>query len=293
MNERTVGFIGLGNMGAPMAGHLVTAGYEVVCTDVAGGARAPSGSTFVATTAEVAASCREIVTSLPDGRVVSDVLAAVISADDRATELFIDASTIGVEPAERHARDAAVAGFVYLDAPVSGGVAGAVAGTIAVMCGGARDVFERARPILSSFGGNVFHVGEAAGTGQAMKILNNFLSGTAMAATSEAIAFGQRAGLDLETMLDVLNVSSGQNTATADKFPREIVPGTMQLGFRVDQLLKDLRLYAAAADGLDTDRWVSPAVIDAWQRLSAIDERADIAAIYPLIAGKRMTEADE
>lgn len=293
MSDRTVGFIGLGNMGAPIAGHLVQAGYDVICSDVAGAERAPSGATFVASAAEVAHRCSEIVTSLPDSAVVGEVLAEVITVDNRRTELFIDASTIGVAPAERHARQAAAAGFTYLDAPVSGGVAGAVAGTIAVMCGGSRAAFERCQPLLSSFAGNVFHVGEAAGMGQAMKVLNNFLSGTAMAATSEAIAFGQRAGLDLETMLAVLNVSSGQNTATADKFPREIVPGTLSLGFRVDQLLKDLRLYATAADGLAAARWVSPAVIDAWQRLSTTDERADIAAIFPLIASPPTDSTDD
>ena len=232
---------------------------------------------------EVASLCREIVTSLPDGTVVGSVLDDVIDAPERITDLFIDASTIGVEAAERHARRANAAGIAYLDAPVSGGVAGAVAGTIAVMGGGSTDDFQRALPLLSTFGGKAFHVGEHPGAGQAMKVLNNFLSGTAMAATSEAIAFGQRAGLDLQTMLDVLNVSSGQNTATADKFPREVVPGTLQLGFRVDQLLKDLKLYAAAADSLQASRWVSPAVISAWQRLSVEDERADIAAIFPLI----------
>ena len=279
-----IGFIGLGNMGAPMAGHLIEAGYSVVCTDVAGDARSPMGATFVPTAAAVARQCAIVVCSLPDGSIVHSVLDEVIGTTPRATELFIDASTIGVEPAERNASAATAAGIDYLDAPVSGGVAGAIAGTIAVMCGGSKDAFERARPLLSAVGGNVFHVGFEAGTGQAMKVLNNFLSGTAMAATSEAIAFGQRAGLDMETMLDVLNVSSGQNTATADKFPREIVPGSLNLGFRVDQLLKDLRLYAAAADGFGAERWVSPAVIDAWQRLSAADERADIAAIFPLIA---------
>ncbi len=287
MMDRPIGFIGLGNMGGPMAGNLASKGRPVICHDAGGTqGKAHPEAAIAASNREVAERCEMVICSLPDGPIVHRVLEEVIAAHGRRTTLFVDTSTIGIEWARRNAELAAQAGIEYIDAPVSGGASGARAGTIAVMCSGRRETIDRITPILLDFCGHVFHVGEQPGQAQAMKVLNNFLSATAMAATSEAIAFGVREGLDMKTMLDVINVSSGQNTATADKFPKRVLTGRYDAGFRVGQLAKDLALYAEAADAADAERPVSPTVIALWSQLLEHDPQLDITKIYPLVSGQ-------
>ena len=152
---------------------------------------------------------------------------------------------------------------------MSGGVAGARAGTISLMFGGPAEVLEAHRSILDAFAGNVFHVGERAGQGQAMKLLNNFLSATALAATSEALAFGEANGLTLPVMLDVLNVSTGRNSATVDKFPNRVLTGTYDAGFHTALMAKDLRLYVEMVARSDTAMEVGSAVSTVWQAADA------------------------
>jgi 3-hydroxyisobutyrate dehydrogenase-like beta-hydroxyacid dehydrogenase len=287
MNNSPIGFIGLGNMGAPMAANLAGAGWPLTVHDAAGTRdRAPANTTVAESVAEVASQAATILLSLPDSAVVDAVADAIVTAPSAVTKRVVDTSTIGIAQARRIHGKLAAADIEYVDAPVSGGVAGARAGSVAVMVSGPAASLEELRPMLEGFAGHVFHVGVEPGQGQAMKLLNNFLSGTAMAATSEAVAFGESQGLGLAVMLDVLNVSTGRNTATADKFVNRILTETFDAGFSSVQMNKDLSLYReglAESGGADP---VSGAVAGVWRRFLETTVNADITHIYPFIKNK-------
>lgn len=282
-----VGFIGLGNMGRPMAAHLAAAGVPLLVHDAAGTAeRAPEGAEAVASTAEVAGRAETVFLSLPDGPVVMSVANEIIEAAPRATTLVVDLSTIGIEAARATAAILGSAAVEYLDAPVSGGVAGALAGTISIMAAGRRETFDRLSPMLAHFTGNAFHVGEVVGQGQAMKVANNFLSATAMAATSEAIVFGEANGLDMETMLAVINASTGRNTATSDKFPRRVLTGTYDAGFSSTLIAKDVRLYMEGVDKAGTRAVLGVVVSATLDEMDAAMPGADFTRIYAFTSSK-------
>jgi len=284
MSDDQIGFIGLGNMGGPMAANLAARDCALVVHDAAGTReRAPENAIAADSVAQVVAASPLVFLSLPDGPVVEAVCEAILAAPDRITTRVVDTSTIGIEAARRVHATLAEKGIEYVDAPVSGGVAGARAGTVAIMVAGPAETFEVLRPILEGFTGNAFHVGVEPGQGQAMKLLNNFLSGTAMAATSEAVAFGAGQGLDLATMLDVLNTSTGRNTATADKFVNRILTETYDAGFSCAQMNKDLSLYRAGVTESGAADPVSGAVADIWKRFLEKSANADITRIYPFI----------
>ena len=232
MASNEIGFVGLGNMGRPMATNLVKPGRSVVVHDAAGTqARAPQGAELAASNAALAGRVEVIHLCVPDGRASESIAREVAGAPERRTRLVVDHSTIGTAAAVRVHALLAGHGVEYVDAPVSGGVSGAVDATLAIMYSGSGTTFETLRPVFEAMAGNVFRVGSRPGQGQAMKVLNNFLSGTAMAATAEAVAFGVRQGLDMKMILDVVNASSGRNTATTDKFPNRVLTGTWDAGF--------------------------------------------------------------
>ena len=279
-----IGFVGLGNMGRPMATNLVNSGRAVVVHDAAGTqARAPRGARLAASNTALAATVEVVHLCVPDGGASESIAREVAAAPDRRTRLVVDHSTIGTTAAVRVHALLAGHGVEYVDAPVSGGVSGAVNATLAIMYSGSETTFETLRPIFESMAGNVFRVGSRPGQGQAMKVLNNFLSGTAMAATAEAVAFGVRQGLDMKMILDVVNASSGRNTATTDKFPNRVLTGTWDAGFHSTQIDKDLGLYRDAAEAIGASRPVSPAVSDLWRRLEAHEPNADISRVYPFV----------
>ncbi len=283
--EITIGFIGLGNMGNPIATNLAKAGATLVVFDAAGTAeRAPEGVTIVESTEEVARNSDVVLLSLPDGAIVLEVARAVVSAEGRRAGTVVDLSTIGIEAGQELASILGEAGVDYLEAPVSGGVNGAKAATLAVMAAGQAEVWERFGPLLEPMSANRFLVGREPGQAQAMKVLNNFLSATAMAATSEAFVFGERQGLDPKTMLDVLNASSGQNTATSDKFPRLLEDGET-LGFRAALLWKDVSLYLAGARASDAAGDVAEAVGEVWSGLAEAEPEADFSAVLRFTRG--------
>ncbi|MGZ4700301.1 MAG: NAD(P)-dependent oxidoreductase, partial [Ilumatobacteraceae bacterium] len=228
----TVGFIGLGKMGGPMATNVAAALPGLVCFDVAGTEeRLPAGTVAAASIADIARRCATVLISVPDGAATKAVAEAILATDQVVVETLIDLSTIGPQAAVQASTLLAAAGITYCDGPVSGGAAGARAATISLMFAGPTSVLDAERALLESFTGNIFHVGEHAGQGQAMKLANNYLSATALAATSEAVAFGVAHGLDMATMIDVLNVSTGRNSATVDKFPNRILTGSYDAGF--------------------------------------------------------------
>jgi 3-hydroxyisobutyrate dehydrogenase len=282
-----IGFIGLGNMGRPMAACLAAGGVPLLVHDAAGTAeRAPEGAETANSTAKVAACAETVFLSLPDGASVMNVAAEIIEATARATTLVVDLSTTGIEAARATHAILETVGVGYLDAPVSGGVAGAVAGTISVMVAGPRGAFDRLRPVFDHFTGNAFHVGEVVGQGQAMKLANNFLSATAMAATSEAILFGEANGLDMVTMLAVINASTGRNMATSDKFPRRVLTGTFDAGFTSTLIAKDVRLYMEGVGQAGTRAVLGPVVSGIIDEMDAAMPGADFTRIYTFTAGK-------
>ena len=270
MTTAAYGFIGLGNMGGPMAANLTANGVSLVVHDKSGTqARAPRDATVAGSNAQVAAQTEVVFLSLPNGSVVKQVIAEIGAAEPRKTRTVVDTSTIGIEAAREAAELCSRHGIQYVDSPVSGGAIGAQKGTIAVMCAGPADIVEELTPIMLKFSKHVFHIGEVAGQAQTLKMLNNFLSGTAMAATAEAVAFGVQMGLDMKTILDVVNVSSGQNTATAEKFPQRVLTETYDAGFRVEQINKDLRLYREAIESVAGSDPISPGIVALWQKLEA------------------------
>jgi 3-hydroxyisobutyrate dehydrogenase-like beta-hydroxyacid dehydrogenase len=295
----TVGFIGLGNMGSVLAGNLVAAGHTVVAHDVAGPGRLPSGpgtagsAVFAGSAAEVARASDIIAISLPDGSVSGQVAKEIAAADGRRATHLVDTSTIGVRAAQQIGALLAADGLTYVDAPVSGGVAGARARTLAVMYAAPDEACAYVEPVLAGLSDKLFRVGDRPGLGQAMKLANNFLSATALAATSEAVAFGLTAGLDMGTMVDVLNAASGMNTATRDKFPQQIQTGRYAAGFTNTLMAKDVRLYRAeAAEAADVHGTAgrSPVAIGdvigaVWDRFEAAEPGADFTRVFPFLRG--------
>jgi 3-hydroxyisobutyrate dehydrogenase len=277
--KETIGWIGVGSMGHRMSRHLATAGYPLVVADAVSTERAPPGVGIAKSNAEVAARAATVILSLPDGAVSQAVARELAAAPDRKVKTVIDTSTIGIKAAEAAASLLAAAGIEYIDAPVSGGTSGADKATIAIMLACPQQSFERFKPLMSLMG-KPFYVGAKPGQGQAVKVLNNFLSATALAATSEAIAFGTGQGIDMKVILDIVNASSGRNSATDDKFPNRILHGRYDAGFTAKLQLKDIRLYleAARAAGIADD--VAGPVVDLWQRMEAAMPGADITDMY-------------
>jgi 3-hydroxyisobutyrate dehydrogenase len=252
-----IGFIGLGNMGLPMATNLVKAGHQVAGFDVVASLTGKLTTIGGIAAETVAAACRgadAIITMLPAGEHVRDVYCTrggVIDAAG-AGALLIDSSTIDVATAREVAARAAGKGLAMVDAPVSGGVAGAQAGTLTFMVGGPDAAFERARPILESMGKTIVHAG-GAGNGQAAKICNNMILGVSMIVVSEAFLLAEKLGLDAQRLFDIASKSSGQCWSMTSYCP---VPGPVptspanrgyQAGFTAAMMLKDLRLAQDAA----------------------------------------------
>ncbi|MGH2614810.1 MAG: 3-hydroxyisobutyrate dehydrogenase [Thermomicrobiales bacterium] len=252
-----IGFIGLGNMGAPMARNLLAAGHQLRVYDVSPRAMASIATAGATAAADPAAATRGsefVITMLPAGEQVREVYPGpdgVIAAADPGTTL-IDCSTIDVATAREVHAAASAAGLAMVDAPVSGGVAGAEAGTLTFMAGGEERAFAAAEPILRAMGKAVIHAG-GAGNGQAAKICNNLILGVSMIAVCEAFILAESLGLPAQTLFDVASASSGQCWSLTSYCP---VPGPVptspanrgyQPGFTAAMMLKDLRLAGAAA----------------------------------------------
>ena len=288
MTPAVLGFVGLGNMGRPMATRISAAGHELVCFDAAGTVeRLPPGATAAASAEEVAARADTVLLSLPDGEATLAVADAIAATARRRLSTVVDLSTVGPAAAAAASATLGPVGVTYVDGPVSGGAAGARAGTISLMFAGPQDILDTHRGVFEAFAGNIFHVGSSAGQGQAMKLLNNFLSATALASTSEALAFGRSHGLDLAMMLDVLNASTGRNSATVDKFPRRILTGTYDAGFHTALMAKDMRLYVDMVGRAGTADAVGRTVADVWQRADVAMPGSDFTRVWQYISEAR------
>jgi 3-hydroxyisobutyrate dehydrogenase len=278
-----VGFVGLGNMGSALAANLVAAGVAVLAHDVAGPDRVPDGATFLGSTEEIAARAEVVVLSLPDAVAVEHVIGQLLKAPARRVRHVVDTSTVGVAAARAMAALLDANGVQYVEAPVSGGVAGARARTLSVMWAGDDDAIDAVRPVLAGLSDRVYRVGDRPGAAQALKLANNFLSATALAATSEAVAFGLANGLDMGTMLEVLNVSSGRSAATEDKFPNHVLTGRYASGFANSLMAKDLRLYLDATADAGTRARVAEVTADIWEEFTANVPGADFTRIFPFV----------
>jgi len=282
-----IGFIGLGKMGFPMARRLVEAKHRLVVFDT----RKDAVDRLMALGAQAAASPKDVadrvetvLASLPSLQASLDVATGPRGViEGGRVKRFVDLSTVGSQMAVRIHDALQKRDIVQLDSPVSGGVAGAEKGTLAVMVSGPRADYETAKPALAVIG-KLFFIAEKPGAAQTMKLANNFLSATAMLATSEAVVMGVKAGLDPAVMIEVINAGSGLNTASRDKFPRAVLPRSFDFGFATGLMVKDVRLCLDEMKSLGLNMEVAEAVARLWETVIR-DEGAEsdfTAAIKPI-----------
>ncbi|MFZ7089818.1 3-hydroxyisobutyrate dehydrogenase [Primorskyibacter sp. 2E233] len=280
-----IGFIGLGNMGGPMAANLSAAGHDVTGFDVAG--VTVEGTAQAETAAKAAAGADVVITMLPNGAILRSVADEIIPAMQPGAVL-LDCSTVDVDSARAVAAQAEAAGLGALDAPVSGGVGGATAGTLTFMVGGSDDAFAKAKPLFDIMGQKAVHCGPS-GNGQAAKICNNMILGVTMIATCEAFALADKLGLDRQAMFDVVSTSSGYSWSmnaycpAPGIGPKSPADNGYQPGFAADLMLKDLRLSQQAATSADADTPMGQAAMELYQRFVEDEDGSgkDFSAMLP------------
>ena len=242
------GFIGLGEMGKPIATNLLKSSKKLTVYDIDDlENKAPKGS-FIAKSLDQLVSVSEIIfISVPDGKASSNVINNILNSNEKLVSHIINLSTIGLQETKPLIKALNKVNISYIDAPVSGGKSGAINATITIMWSGSQKLLDEIRDDLDCFSKSIFFVGKEPGQGQIMKLINNYLSAVAMSSTSEAILLGLKNNLDMETMLNVLNVSTGKNSATLDKFPNRILTESYDAAFRMSLMNKDLELYLSEA----------------------------------------------
>src|SRR5579871_627436 len=253
MAGETLGFIGTGRMGGPMAARLLDAGYAMIVYDTqaeATKALVARGARVANSAAEVASASDIVLASLPTPDIVKQVALGPggVSSGNRA-RIMIDLSTSGPGMAKLIAQEFKPRNLTLVDAPVSGGPRGAVNGTLAVMVSCPQETYEKVAPILKNFG-KLFYTGDKPGLGQTAKLANNLMAACALVITSEAVAMGVKGGLNAKTLIDIINSSSGRNSASEDKFPRAVLPGTFDFGFATGLSYKDVRLCVDEAEAM-------------------------------------------
>lgn len=280
-----IGFIGLGNMGAPMARNLAAAGHQITGFDPI--TPCPDNVTAAANNTEAAAGAEIVITMLPSGPILRDV-AAEIHPVMQPGAIHLDCSTVDVASAQAVAQSAAQNDLSALDAPVSGGVGGADAGTLTFMVGGPQDAFDRARPLFDIMGQKAVLCGDA-GMGQAAKICNNMILGITMIGTCEAFALADKLGLDRQAMFDVVSTSSGYSW-TMNAYcpapgvgPHSPADNGYKPGFASELMLKDLRLAQQAAEAVDADTPLGQAARDLYAQFVEQEDGkgTDFSAMLP------------
>lgn len=282
-----IGFIGLGNMGAPMAANLVAAGHEVIGFDIAAH---PEGIQMADHAADAAAGADMVITMLPSGSILRAVALQIMPVMAEET-VFLDCSTVDVDSARAVGVQAETAGIMALDAPVSGGVGGAAAGTLTFMVGGSDAAFAIAAPLFDVMGQKAVHCGPS-GNGQAAKICNNMILGATMIATCEAFALADKLGLERQAMFDVVSTSSGYSWSMNAYCPAPgIGPASpadndYKPGFAAELMLKDLRLSQQAAEGADADTPMGRMARDLYAQFVEGEGRSglDFSALLPWFA---------
>jgi len=284
-----IGFIGLGNMGYPMARRLVEAGHKLVVYDTSGqmmSRMTAIGAVAAKSPRDVADQVETVMASLP----TPDIVMAVATGKDGVSEgkkvkRFLDLSTTGSRMAQRVAEALAAKNITGIDLPVSGGVGGAEKGTLALMYAGPRGDFEELKSAISAIG-KPFFIGERPGMAQTMKLCNNLLSAANMALSSEVMVMGAKAGLDPQTMVDVINAGSGANTAVRDKFPRSVMTGTFDYGFYTGLMYKDVRLCVEEGEAMGVPMPLAGAVHQMWLMANAVNgPGSDFTEITKIVEG--------
>lgn len=283
----TVGFIGLGAMGRPLSQAILHAGYPLVVFDQNHGALsgvADEGAAPATSVKDLADRAEVVFTCLPTPQILREVLAGPEGVlEGTAVTTIVDLSTIGATTTVELAELARAQGIAYVDAPVSGGVTGAQARTLAVMASGAPAAVDGVRPLLETFGKAVFFVGSEAGHGQIAKVLNNLISATSVVITAEVTTMASRAGLDVTTLLQVFSAGSGRNTATTDKFPKHVLTRQFASGFKLALMHKDLGLCLDEARRLRAPMLVGGLVHQLWSvAAEQLPEEADHTEIVRL-----------
>lgn len=261
-----VGFLGLGQMGAAIAERLEGTDVRLHVFDPNPVAVAPfvlRGAVDQPSAAEVAAAAPIVFACLPSGAVSEQVAAEI--AGSPSLRIYIEMSTIGSTTMARIAQRLAERNITLIDSPISGGPKGARAGTLSVIAAGPSSALQEIRPLLARIGKNVFEVGDRPGQAQLMKLVNNLISAANMATAFEALVLGAKGGLDPDLMVNVINVSTGRNSATLDKVPRAVLPGTFDYGAKVSTMVKDIVLGLQEAEALGVPMWVHETVGQLWR----------------------------
>ena len=292
MKTTDYGFIGVGRMGGHMARRLLAAGHSLTVFDTSKEATdelAKSGAQVASSALEVTNVTEVAFLSLPTPDVVQKVCSGLTGA--KKTKIIADCSTTGPRVARIAQAELAKHGITYVDVPVSGGMKGAKDGTLAVMVSGPKSAYEKLENVLKNFG-KVFFCGEGAGQAQVMKLANNLLAAAVIVLSSEAIAMGVKAGLNARQMCDIINAGSGRNSATQDKFPRSVLPGTFDFGFATGLSYKDVRLCLEEADAQGVPMIAGAAVFQMLgvtkAKFGADSDFTSIARVYEEWAGVEM-----
>lgn len=284
-----IGFVGLGNMGGPMAANLAKAGHEVAGYDIS--APCPDGVGKSSGAKEAAAGRDVVITMLPDGNILKSVAREIIPAMERGA-VFLDCSTVDVASAREVAEKAEAAGIRPVDAPVSGGIAGASAGTLTFMAGGSEEAFSAVSPLFEIMGQKAVHCGQS-GNGQAAKICNNMILGATMIVTCEALALASKIGLDRQSLYDVVSTSSGFSWSM-NKYcpapgigPESPADNGYRPGFAAELMLKDLGLSQQAADSADVDTPMGARALEIYSEfVEGGGKGRDFSAILPDIESR-------
>ena len=264
----TVGVVGLGNMGGRIARRLVDGGEDVVGFDLDAARAADAGARAAASPSEVASAADVVLLSLPDSPAIEAVIDA-LEDDLREGQVVVDLSTAAPASTIAIHERLAPRGVAYVDAGISGGAAGAEAGTLTIMAGGEAEALDAVRPVLAHFAATVHHMG-ASGSGHVAKLINNFLNAISLAATAEAMVAGRKAGLDLRQLLEVINASSGVNFATLNRFPRIVEGDYLEGGLTSDLMAKDVMLYLDLARELGVTSLNGPPCLAAFHLAAAL-----------------------
>lgn len=284
-----IGFIGLGNMGAPMAANLIKAGHQVTGFDVAG--VTVEGAVAASSAAEAARDQDAVITMLPNGEILRSVYAEIVPAGKKGA-VFIDCSTVDVDSAKAAHEMAKAAGLLSIDAPVSGGIGGAAAGTLTFMAGGSDKAFAEALPLFEIMGGKTVHCGEA-GAGQSAKICNNMILGISMIGVCEAFALADKLGLDRQSLFDVVSTSSGSCWSVNAYCPapgigpKSPADNGYKPGFAAELMLKDLKLSQQAAESVDAATPMGKRATELYADFVAGEGKGmDFSAMLPHLMGK-------
>lgn len=264
---RSIGFVGVGVMGNPMSKRLLAKGHEVIVydrSDTAQRAAVEAGATGASSAVDVADRASVVFTSLPNPPAFMQVMVGEGGLQNgKAVKIVVDLSTVGSRATKHAAAGLLGKGIELVDAPVSGGAAGAQAGTLAVMVAGRAEAVEEVKDLLAAFG-KLFMVGSEPGQAQLLKLLNNMLSSTAFAITSEAFVAGIKGGLDPQVMMAAINAGSGRSGASQDKFIKQVLPGTFDFGFPVGGVCKDIGLAIEECEALGVPMWIGNTVRQVW-----------------------------